>query len=137
MYYLSNLNEISHLPYFEGTDFKSDNSFRKFQAQIPKLGHFSAKKYQLSNFNKICLFPILKVKTNIRFEISTFKIECRQNFVKMGKLILFHPKCLNLGIWPPNFRKPRIKISTFEIEYMRNFVEIGKLILFDRISPNC
>ena len=45
-------------------------------------------------------------KTNVRFEISIFEIGYMQNFVKIRKLILFDPKCLNLGIWTQNFRKP-------------------------------
>ena len=35
-------------------------------------------------------------KANVRFDISTFKIEYRQNFVKIRKLIRFGPKCPNL-----------------------------------------
>ena len=42
-------------------------------------------------------------KTNVRFEISTFEIEHMQNLVKIGKLILFDPKGLSLGIWAQNF----------------------------------
>ena len=42
-YQLSNLNEILPVPYFEGADFKSDICFRKFRAQIPRLGHFGQK----------------------------------------------------------------------------------------------
>ena len=38
-------------------------------------------------------------KTNVRFEISTFEIEYIQNLVKIGKLLLFGPKGLSLGIW--------------------------------------
>ena len=45
-------------------------------------------------------------KTNVRFEISIFEIGYMQNFAKIRKLILFDPKCLNLGIWTQNFRKP-------------------------------
>ena len=33
------------------------------------------------------------LKINIRFEINTFEIGYRQNFVKIRKLILFDPKC--------------------------------------------
>ena len=74
------------------------------------------------------------LKTNVRFEISTFEtVHMRnlksahskqgtsqillrlestfetvrmQNFIKIGKLILFGPKCPNLGIWARNFQKP-------------------------------
>ena len=45
-------------------------------------------------------------KTNVRFEISTFKIECKGNFVKIRKLIFFlTQKCPNLGFWAHNFGK--------------------------------
>ena len=44
--------------------------------------------------------------TNVRFEISTFEIEYRQNFIKVRKLILLDPKCPYLGIWAQNVRKP-------------------------------
>ena len=37
-------------------------------------------------------------KTNYKFEISTSKIGCMRNFVKIRKLILFGQKCPNLGI---------------------------------------
>ena len=42
-------------------------------------------------------------KANVRFESSTFKIEYRQNFVKIWKLIRFGPKCPNLCIWAGKF----------------------------------
>ena len=44
-------------------------------------------------------------KTNVRFEISTFKIGYMRNFAKIRKLILFGPKCPNMDIWPLNFQK--------------------------------
>ena len=44
-------------------------------------------------------------KNNVRFEISTFEIGYMRNFAKIRKLILFGPKCENLGIWAQNFRK--------------------------------
>ena len=45
-------------------------------------------------------------KTSVKFEISTFEIVYMQNFIKIRKLILFGPKCPNLGIWAKTFRKP-------------------------------
>ena len=42
-------------------------------------------------------------KTNVRFEISTFEIAYKQNFIKIKKVIAFGPKFLNLGIWARNF----------------------------------
>ena len=45
------------------------------------------------------------LKANVGFEISTFKIKYKQNFVKVRKLILFDPKCPYLGIWAQTFRK--------------------------------
>ena len=49
---------------------------------MPQFGHFGSK------FSK----------TNVSFEISTFKIGCRQNFVKIRKLTLFGPKFGLLGL---------------------------------------
>ena len=48
-------------------------------------------------------FTLKCSKANVRFEISTFEIEHMQNLVKIGKLILFGPKGLSLGIWAQNF----------------------------------
>ena len=42
-------------------------------------------------------------KTNVRFEISTFEIAYKQNFIKINKVIVFGPKFLNFGIWARNF----------------------------------
>ena len=44
-------------------------------------------------------------KKNVRFESSYFKIGCRQNFVKIKKLMHFVLNCPHLGIWAANFRK--------------------------------
>ena len=45
------------------------------------------------------------LKTNFRFEISTFEIVNRQIIVKIRNLILFDRKCPNSGIWAQNFQK--------------------------------
>ena len=46
----------------------------------------------------------LKVlKTNARFETSTFKNRIQASFIRITKIILFGPKCSNMGIWPQNF----------------------------------
>ena len=45
------------------------------------------------------------LKTNVRFEISTFEVANRQTVVKIKRLILFGPKFLNLGSWARNFWK--------------------------------
>ena len=45
-------------------------------------------------------------KTNVRFDISSFEIGYMRNFAKDRNLILFGPKCPNLGIWAQNFQKP-------------------------------
>ena len=42
-YWLSNLNEISLVPYFKDADFKSDIRFPRFWAHIPKLWPFWPK----------------------------------------------------------------------------------------------
>ena len=59
-----------------------------------------------------------------------------RNFIKNKKLILFGPKCPNLGIWYLNFPKSNVtfEISAFEIG--KNFVKIRKLILFGPKYPN-
>ena len=44
-------------------------------------------------------FVLKLLKTNVRFEISTFEIVYKQNLAKLTKLKLFGPKCTNLGIW--------------------------------------
>ena len=46
------------------------------------------------------------LKTNVRFEISTFEIVYRQNLVNIKKMVHFDRKCLSLGIWALNFSKP-------------------------------
>ena len=56
---------------------------------MPKFGNLSSK------FSKM----------KVRFEINTFKIEYRQNFLKVRKFILFRTKYPNLGILARNFRK--------------------------------
>ena len=50
-------------------------------------------------------------KKNASFEGSYFKIGCRQNFVKIKKLMHFVPYCPHLGIWAANFLKqmPHLK----------------------------
>ena len=54
---------------------------------------------KLWDFTSKCL------KTNVRFEISTFEIGYMRNYVKIRKLIPFGPKVLNLGIWAHNLGK--------------------------------
>ena len=93
------------------------------------------------------------LKTNVRFEISTFETVHMRNFIKIGRLILFGIKCQNLGIWAQNFRKPMLDLksahskqgtsqillrleSKFETVRMQNFIKIGKLILFGPKCPN-
>ena len=39
------------------------------------------------------------LKTNVRFEVSTFEVVYLRNFIKIRKLILFDSKYPNLGIW--------------------------------------
>ena len=60
-YQLRNLNEISHAPYFEGADFKSDTYLRKFRAQIPKFENFGAKSINFLILTKFILYVISKV----------------------------------------------------------------------------
>ena len=44
-------------------------------------------------------------KTSVRFEISTFEIGHRENFVKIKKLVPFGPKYTDLGISAQKFGK--------------------------------
>ena len=45
------------------------------------------------------------LKTNDKFEISTFEIGYMKNFVKIRTLVHFGPKCQCLEIWARNFQK--------------------------------
>ena len=56
---------------------------------MPQFGHFGSK------FSK----------TNVSFETSTFKIGCRQNFVKIRKLTRFGPK---FGLLGSKFEKRKL-----------------------------
>ena len=53
----SNLNDISHLPYFKGPHFKSDISFRVFW----KSEYFGPKSINFLILTKFCLYAISKV----------------------------------------------------------------------------
>ena len=66
------------------------------------------------------------LKTDDRFEISTFEVRYWHNFVKIGKLILLCPKYPNLGIWAQNLweNNIRLEISIFKIGYRQNIVKI-------------
>ena len=79
-------------------------------------------------------------KTKVRLEISTFKIQYRQNFVKIRKLIYFGPKCPNFGIWAQKFRKPMSNLKSAPSKQgtceTRNFVKIRKFTLFGLKFPN-
>ena len=68
-------------------------------------------------------------KTSVKFEIITFEIGYKGNFVKIRNLIFFDPKCSKF--WKANVR---FEIITFKIGYMRNFVKVSKLIIF---GPKC
>ena len=54
---ISNLNKISHEPFFEGADFKSDIAFLQILSPYPQVWAFRAKKFQLSNLNEILSVP--------------------------------------------------------------------------------
>ena len=51
---------------------------------------------------KIEHFGSTFLKINVRFEISTFEVGYKGNFVKIRELIFSDPKCPNLGIWTQN-----------------------------------
>ena len=63
---------------------------------MPNIGDFSSKP----------------LKTNVRFEISTFEIGYMQNLLQIKKLILFGPKGLSLGIWTQNLGKRMSNLNT-------------------------
>ena len=50
-------------------------------------------------------FRIEIFEKKVWFEISTFEIRYRQNFVKIKKLIPFGPKRPNLEVWAQTFRE--------------------------------
>ena len=58
----------------------------------------------------------MKCKSHIKqmsgLKSAHSKIAYRQNFVKTKKLILFGPKCSDLGIWARNFRKQRSDLQS-------------------------
>ena len=45
------------------------------------------------------------LKSNARFEIRTFEVGYKGNFIKIRKFIFFDPKCPNLSIWTQNVGK--------------------------------
>ena len=51
-------------------------------------------------------------RKNVRFEIITFEIGCKQNLGKIRKLIRFDPKYLNLGICAQNFGKQMLDLKS-------------------------
>ena len=57
------------------------------------------------------------LKTNVRFQITTFDIENMRSFIKIRKLILFGLKCPNLEIFARHLREKndRSEISTLKI----------------------
>ena len=54
---------------------------------------------------QISRFELKVLKTNARFETSTSKTEYKQSFIRITKIILFGPKCSNMGIWAQDFRE--------------------------------
>ena len=68
-------------------------------------------------------------KTNIRFEISIFKISYKQNLVKIRKLIPFGPRYPNLGIWAENLKNESIR--KFQISsILKIWIVLGRFIIF-------
>ena len=80
---LSNLKKILSVPYFEGADFKSDFHFQKFQAQIPKSGHFGPKSISFLILKKFCLNLIWKMVT---FVFENFEPKS-PNFGVLGQTV--------------------------------------------------
>ena len=72
------------------------------------------------------------LENNVIFEISTFEIMYRKNFVKIWKLLFFGPKMPILRNLGSIFSETnvRFEISTFELGYLQNFLKIRKLTLF-------
>ena len=70
----------------------------------------------------------------VRFEISTFEIGYRQNFVKIRKLLLFSFWSKMSKFWDSDskFSKTNVNSELFELGYIRNFVKIRELILLEQ-----
>ena len=68
-----------------------------YNLRLPKyeIIYLDQRKYELPKFST----------TRLRFEICTLEIGYRQNFITIRKLVLFSPKCTNLGIWAKIFQK--------------------------------
>ena len=78
------------VPYFEDADFKSDIGLRKFRAQIPKkYPAFWAKKYSLSNLNKISPVSYFKCP-DFRSNFGFWKL-----WAQIPKYGHFGPKSIN------------------------------------------
>ena len=73
-------------------------------------------------------------KMKVRFEISTFEIGYRQNFVKIRKLLLFSFWSKMSKFWDSDskFSKTNVNSELFELGYIRNFVKIRELILLEQ-----
>ena len=82
-FWLSHLNEILHVPYFECAYFKFVICLWKFRAQMPKFEHFGPKGINFLILTKFCVYPILNVMlSNLSFVFENFE-----------------PKYPNLGIF--------------------------------------
>ena len=66
-------------------------------------------------------------KTDVKFEIITFKIGYERNFVKIRKLIPFDPKCSKFGICAQNFGKQMSDLKRdVHTDFTKNFQDISR-----------
>ena len=74
-YLLCNLHKISHVSYFECTDFKFFICFGKFRAQIHQFGHFGTNSIKFLILKKFCLYPGSEVLiSNLTIVFEDFEI---------------------------------------------------------------
>ena len=85
---------------------------------MPKFGHLGSKY----------------LKTNVKFEISSFEIGYLRNFVKIRRSIHVSPKCPNLGILAQNFQKQMANLKSAYLKKVHAKFRF-KSILFGRKSP--
>ena len=99
---------------------------KHLQKKKKKIDH-SIWDFFMLQFGNLCSKFL---KTNVRFEISTFKVVHMRNFVKIRTLILFGPKYPDLAIWLQNFWKPMSNLKAsrkFDISPILKFWNVSGL----------
>ena len=83
---------------------------------MPKFGHLGSKY----------------LKTNVKFEISSFEIGYLRNFVKIRRSILVSPKCPNLGILARNFRKQMANLKSAYLKKVHAKFRLSQYFLAEK-----